>query len=213
MQGNLAVTRRMVAYATKHDLTIPHLSFVNPYWGKGKRTLAWRVSGHAFGAKKASAQKTQALRRLLFPNALRIIPVTYRWAGHLYRRSGKPHGTVWHNSGSTFASPQQIHAWHLANGWTGIGYHFVVRKNGDVYRGRPEWALGAHTFGASEWLGVCFEGNFMRERMSEKQIQAGRALHRYLRAKYGGRPDRRHKDMPRNSTDCPGRYFPFNKIT
>jgi len=29
---------------------------------------------------------------------------------------------------------------HKGKGWAGIGYHFVVRKDGKIERGRPEWA-------------------------------------------------------------------------
>ena len=45
------------------------------------------------------------------------------------------------------ASAKQIHGWHLDQGWSGIGYHFVVRKNGNIERGRPEWAIGSHAYG------------------------------------------------------------------
>ena len=67
MQSNIAVTRKMIEYAKRHHLTVPKVSTWNPVWGNGKRTLAWRVSGHAFGEKHASAQKTQRLCDLLFP--------------------------------------------------------------------------------------------------------------------------------------------------
>ena len=45
------------------------------------------------------------------------------------------------------ASAEQIHEWHQNQGWSGIGYHFVVRKDGAVERGRPIWAVGAHAQG------------------------------------------------------------------
>jgi len=56
----------MKTYAKAHGLKIPKVSTVNPFWGGGKRTLAWRVSGDAFGAGNASAQKTQDLVDMLF---------------------------------------------------------------------------------------------------------------------------------------------------
>jgi len=73
MQSNRAVAKKMLSYAKKNNLKYlndkgkPILSTRSPFWGSGKRTLAWRVSGHAFGPKKASAQKTQRLCDLLFP--------------------------------------------------------------------------------------------------------------------------------------------------
>jgi peptidoglycan hydrolase-like protein with peptidoglycan-binding domain len=32
---------------------------------------------------------------------------------------------------------EEVNRWHLANGWAGIGYHFVVDKEGVVVTGRP----------------------------------------------------------------------------
>ena len=31
-----------------------------------------------------------------------------------------------------------IHRWHLSRGWAGIGYHFVILRNGEIQAGRPE---------------------------------------------------------------------------
>ena len=67
MPSNIRVAKAMIEYAKKHKLAVPKLSLTNPLWGKGKRTLAWRVSAHAFGEKQASAQKTGRLCSLLFP--------------------------------------------------------------------------------------------------------------------------------------------------
>ena len=67
MKSNLSVAKRMVSYAKHHKLHIPPLSLTNPMWGKGKKTLAWRVSAHAFGKQNASTQKNDRLVRLLFP--------------------------------------------------------------------------------------------------------------------------------------------------
>lgn len=67
MRSNIAVAKRMVTYAKSHGLTVPPISLTSPLWGRGKQTLAWRVSAHAFGTKNASAQKTAQLERLLFP--------------------------------------------------------------------------------------------------------------------------------------------------
>ena len=139
----------------------------------------------------------------------------YKWARPLYKRDGKPLGVVWHNAAAVHCTEDAIHSWHLANGWSGIAYHFFVTKDGRVVQGRPEWALGGHALGASSWLGVCFEGNFEGpdKVMNKKQLAAGKWLHSYITKKYGPIRDRRHKDMPGNSTACPGRYFPFTAIT
>ncbi|EKC77056.1 protein containing N-acetylmuramoyl-L-alanine amidase, family 2 domain protein, partial [human gut metagenome] len=42
-----------------------------------------------------------------------------------------------------------FYRWHLANGWAGAGYHFLVRKDGTIYRLRPEDKVGAHAYGSN----------------------------------------------------------------
>ena len=39
---------------------------------------------------------------------------------------------------------EEIHEWHKQRGWSGIGYHFVIRRDGRLQRGRPLNKQGAH---------------------------------------------------------------------
>jgi hypothetical protein len=146
---------------------------------------------------------------------VKITKKTYRWARPLYRRTGKPLGVTWHNAAAVRCTADAIHSWHLANGWSGFAYHFFVQKDGKVVMGRPEWALGGHALGASHWLGVCCEGNYETadKKMPKAQLEACKWLHSYIHKKYGPLMDRKHRDMPGNSTACPGRWFPMNEIT
>jgi N-acetylmuramoyl-L-alanine amidase len=41
----------------------------------------------------------------------------------------------------------EVNRWHLQRGWSGIGYHFVIRRNGTVEAGRPIEKKGAHVAG------------------------------------------------------------------
>ena len=119
---------------------------------------------------------------------------------------------ILHHAEATSCTAEDIHRWHKeGNHWAGAGYHFLVRKDGKVYRLRPEWAVGAHAAGAnSDSIGICFEGAFIVETMGQTQIQAGRELVSYLKGKYGISLVQRHKDV--GQTDCPGRNFPFSEI-
>ena len=56
---------------------------------------------------------------------------------------------VIHHVGGTDreVSAAEIHRWHLHNGWSGIGYHYVIHKDGSIERGRPRDAVGAHCYG------------------------------------------------------------------
>ena len=43
------------------------------------------------------------------------------------------------------SSAAQIDTWHRQRGWKlGIGYHYVIRRNGEIEPGRPEYLVGAH---------------------------------------------------------------------
>ena len=189
------------------------MNMVLPKWGNKARINAWRYTGkHG----RPSARLDNRLIGLLYPRRvprLRVIATKLRWAHSLIPRSGPPSHIVWHHAAARSCTIQTIHSWHLNNGWSGCAYHFFVRKNGRVYRGRPENMCGGHTFGFPGTIGVCFEGNFDAERMGDKQIRAGQALHRYLHRKYRGAPDRGHGSMPGNATGCPGRYLPMSTIT
>lgn len=138
---------------------------------------------------------------------MQINEVAYKWAGQLTRRTATRR-IILHHAAAVTCTPQQVHQWHLANGWTGIGYHFFVRKDGTVYRGRPEDTVGAHAGNNNyDSLGVCFEGSFDRETMPDAQLRAGQELVAYLKQKYGISAVQRHSDV--NATGCPGAISPL----
>ena len=116
-----------------------------------------------------------------------------------------------HHAEASHCTAQDIHQWHLNNGWSGAGYHFLVRKDGTVYRLRPEGKIGAHASGSnSDSIGICFEGSYMTETMPQAQINAGKELVAYLKQKYGISKVQAHREVC--STNCPGKNFPFSEI-
>ena len=141
---------------------------------------------------------------------MNIIEKTYNWNGSLKNRTSTKR-IILHHAESKSCTADDIHSWHLANGWAGIGYHFFVRKDGSIYRGRPEEVVGSHAKGSnSDSIGICFEGSYMTETMGQTQINAGRELVSYLKKKYGISKVQKHKDVC--STNCPGTNFPFDQI-
>lgn len=142
------------------------------------------------------------------PTELQIIEHDWTWKHGLTPRAATDGIVLHHVAGD--GAPETIHAAHLANGWAGIGYHYYVRKDGTVHRGRPEWAAGAHVENQnSHLLGICFEGNFEREEMGAAQLAAGRLLLADVRTRYPV-PVTLHKSW--GSTACPGKNFPFTEI-
>lgn len=141
---------------------------------------------------------------------MEIINVNLPTNGGFSRRA-KTDMIVLHHAEAKSASVEEINRWHLERGWTGIGYHYYIRKDGKIYRGRPEWAIGAHAQGVNAHsIGVCCEGSYMTETMPEKQLDALCGLVRELLGKYPGAVLRRHKDV--GSTDCPGVKFPWEEV-
>lgn len=119
---------------------------------------------------------------------------------------------ILHHADTKKCSAEDIHRWHLNNGWSGAGYHFLVRKDGKIYRLRPEDKVGAHAYSSNyNSIGICFEGNYMEEDMPEIQKEAGKELVAYLKNKYGITTVQRHKDVC--ATSCPGDKFPFEEIS
>ena len=121
---------------------------------------------------------------------------------------------IFHNSGTTVRqSIETLHNYHKnTRAYAGIGYHLYVRRDGTIYRGRPENMQGAHAYGAnSDSIGICFEGNFNEEEMTLEQIEAGKEIVQYLRSKYRNIEFTEHKKVC--NTSCPGKNFRFNEIT
>ena len=112
------------------------------------------------------------------------------------------------------ASAQDIHRWHLDNGWAGIGYHYVIRKNGDIEIGRPEWATGSHAFGENyHTIGIHLSGDFETAYPTAEQINACAELIADICGDYGMVPSRAnivgHCDLM--DTDCPGKNL-YSKL-
>jgi N-acetyl-anhydromuramyl-L-alanine amidase AmpD len=114
-----------------------------------------------------------------------------------------------HHSASADVPASTIHQWHLNQGWSGIGYHFVIRANGTIERGRPEDSIGSHSGpqGNGDSIGVVLTGNFEIGAPATAQITALASLIKDLRGRYGNLAVIGHRDVM--ATACPGRNFPW----
>ncbi|RXI50208.1 hypothetical protein DP124_12115 [Clostridium tetani] len=122
-----------------------------------------------------------------------------------------PKSIVLHHAEAKQCSIYDIHNWHLGNGWSGCGYHFLVRKDGSIWRGRPENTIGAHVAGFNtNSLGICAEGEYMTEIMPETQKQAIIELCKYLCKKYNINKIYGHREV--GTSSCPGAKYPLEEI-
>lgn len=140
---------------------------------------------------------------------LNIIEPNYTWNGALTKRTTTDRIILHHAAGNGTA--ESIHKYHVSLGWKGIAYHYYVRKDGTIYRGRPEDTVGGHTSGYnSRSIGICAEGNFETDIMSDAQRDAIRALVLDIRTRYPDTKTIKHKDVA--ATACPGKNYPFDYI-
>lgn len=140
---------------------------------------------------------------------MQIIEPNLNWNGTLPYGENKPIQIVLHHAEASICSVYDVHSWHLANGWTGIGYHYFIRKDGSIYRGRKEGWRGAHCPPANyNSIGICFEGDYTKETMPQQQINAGLELIADIKNRYGFNIIHGHREL--FSTECPGGKFPLD---
>lgn len=143
---------------------------------------------------------------------MKIIETNWMWRGGLSSRSSTKYIAL-HHAAAVKCSAKDVDAWHKNQGWIGIGYHFFVRKDGSIYRGRPLWSLGAHVGGSNyNSIGICAEGDYSKEqKMPYAQKYALAELLNYLKAyHYPNAQIVRHGDI--GASGCPGKYYPFEEL-
>ena len=102
----------------------------------------------------------------------------------------------------------EVDRWHRMRGFDGIGYHFLVRLDGTVERGRPVEKAGAHCKGYNtRSIGVVYAGGVESDCVTpadtrtEAQKTALRQLIDRLRSDYGIERVHGHRDFAAKA--CP----------
>ena len=119
-----------------------------------------------------------------------------------------------HHTGVDNQTPEQIANSHInINGWGGIGYHFLINKEGEVfYVGDISTARANVANLNDQVLGICLIGNFIQgEIPSDKQLDSAHKLSEFFIVNYPDLPNvnswdkvRGHKELPNQTTSCPG---------
>ena len=90
---------------------------------------------------------------------------------------------------------------HRHRGFNGAGYHFYIRKNGDIKNTRPLEKPGAHALGYNAYsIGICYEGGLdvryrAADTRTEWQKHSLRVLIRTLLMDYPGCRVCGHRDL------------------
>lgn len=142
-----------------------------------------------------------------------------------------PEYIIIHHALASYCTVQDIHSWHLQNGWAGIGYHYFIAKDGKIYKGRPDNANGAHTeeqYMNYRSIGICLEGCYEHYVPNPKtpniyledfevpveQFNALVDLVKGLQSQYNITNDRvkPHRFFATYKM-CPGNHFPWDKFS
>ena len=54
-----------------------------------------------------------------------------------FKRRNSTDEIILHHAEASRASVEEVNRWHLERGWTGIGYHFYIRRDGQILTTRP----------------------------------------------------------------------------
>ena len=103
----------------------------------------------------------------------------------------------------------QIRQWHLARGFSDIGYHYVVYRDGSVHAGRAESVVGAHCKGQNaRSIGICYIGGMTADNKRAKdtrtpeQKEALLRLLGELRSRYPDATIHSHRDFAAKACPC-----------
>ena len=101
-----------------------------------------------------------------------------------------------------------IKKWHLERGFSDIGYHYVIYRDGSINKGRDESKIGAHCTGHNSYsIGVCYiggvakDGKTAKDTRTDAQKKSLLSLLRNLKMKYPQASIHSHKDYANKA--CP----------
>lgn len=105
-------------------------------------------------------------------------------------------------------SVDTIRQWHLQRGFSDIGYHYVIYRDGSIHIGRDESIIGAHCTGHNtNSIGICYiggcavDGKTPKDTRTEAQKNSLLKLLGELKKKYPKAVIHSHKDYANKA--CP----------
>lgn len=130
-----------------------------------------------------------------------------------------PKYIILHHALAKVCSVYDIDNWHKRKGWAGIGYHYVIAKDGTIYTGRKESQRGAHCKEGgmnTKSIGICLEGCYQDhndqtdKEVPQAQLEALTWLVRDVQSRYNIPLEdvKKHSDYANKL--CPGNYFPWH---
>lgn len=110
---------------------------------------------------------------------------------------------------STNYTALRLHRDHIKRGFSRIGYHFYLPREGGIVRGRELNEIGAHVKGHNQdSIGICLEGGLDEDGHAEnnytpEQWRELENLLKVLRSMFPGTEIKGHRDYPNVNKACP----------
>lgn len=105
----------------------------------------------------------------------------------------------------------ELNEWHRKRGFACIGYHYVIRRDGTIERGRAKHVIGAHVEGYNHnSVGICLVGGVDANDVSKAennftrtQFESLSKLLKELKEVFPKAVIQGHKDFPNVAKACP----------
>ena len=105
---------------------------------------------------------------------------------------------------------KEIRHWHLQRGFSDVGYHYIIRRDGTMEKGRTDTTPGAHARGYNmNSLGICLVGGSKKNStLAERNFTGAQyiSLRKILTDLLLKFPDAEllgHRDLPGVTKACP----------
>lgn len=151
------------------------------------------------------------------PATLRIKDLRNSITRHPSKRFGKRSLTrinklIVHHSATTSGSAAAFARYHVNSlGWPGIGYHFVIDKDGTINQTNGLDDVSYHVSGQNTAsVGVCCVGHYDQQDPPRAQLDSLVLLLKYLKGTLPGVTIKGHRDY--SSKTCPGNLFPLSSV-
>lgn len=120
---------------------------------------------------------------------------------------------VIHHSADPAGYPLKYANYHInTHGWPGIGYHFVIQKDGTIYQTN---ALETISYNVESYntgtLGICLTGDYTVEKVPQAQMESLIWLLKDLSGSLGAKPILPHSAF--KATKCPGDQIDTDQIS
>lgn len=123
---------------------------------------------------------------------------------------------IHHSASPDTQTPMEIANYHINhNGWGGIGYHFLIDKNGVVYYVGDISTARANVANLNDAvIGICLIGNFTQgmaptgEQLDSTNKLCDFFINNFPQLNLSWVSVMGHKDLPGQSTACPGDDWP-----